>query len=317
MFEIREFNYSKEHYAALEAVERAVWPDGFETADEIEFEDRGRREKFFGRYLAIIDDQPVASAAYIEQYWVTTENQYHVYLAVVPQWERNGIGSALWEQMMTTLAPRNPVALQTWTREDRPQSVRFLEKRGFECKLREPISQLAVDEFDAEPWQWAWDKIDQHGIKLYDLHQLAELDSDWKQKVWEMRWPIRQDVPSPDEKKRVPFEEWVRDFIDNPQMDHAGYIVAVGTKGEFVGHSYIWTSEGDPEKLYTGTTGVLREWRRKGIATALKLRVIDYAKRNGVKIIETDNSEDNPMLTLNIKLGFVQKPGYLIYQKVV
>jgi predicted GNAT superfamily acetyltransferase len=52
-------------------------------------------------------------------------------------------------------------------------------------------------------------------------------------------------------------------------------------------------------------TGVRREARRRKLALALKLMVIDFAKRNGYARIETSNDSLNaPMWTLNKGLGF-------------
>ena len=70
-----------------------------------------------------------------------------------------------------------------------------------------------------------------------------------------------------------------------------------------------------PELLEQGITGVRRAYRRMGLATALKLRTLDYAKAHGAKFIRTDNEENNPMYQLNLDLGFRPKPGFLVYEK--
>ena len=59
----------------------------------------------------------------------------------------------------------------------------------------------------------------------------------------------------------------------------------------------------------------MRAWRRKGIATALKLRTIEYALHHNTKSIETGNEENNPMYYLNLKLGFQSQPATIHYEK--
>ena len=50
-------------------------------------------------------------------------------------------------------------------------------------------------------------------------------------------------------------------------------------------------------------------------ATALKLETIRAAREAGVRLIQTDNEENNPMFDLNLKLGFQPQPGYLFFER--
>ena len=67
--------------------------------------------------------------------------------------------------------------------------------------------------------------------------------------------------------------------------------------------------------LYTGLTGVLRSHRRRGVATALKVTALSFAKKRSVKFVKTDNEENNPMYDLNMQLGFKPQPAYVDYEK--
>src|SRR5262249_28262313 len=63
-------------------------------------------------------------------------------------------------------------------------------------------------------------------------------------------------------------------------------------------------------------TGVLREYRRRGIAMALKLRAILYAKSAGYSRIKTWNEQGNrPMLSINEALGFIKQPAWIAFAK--
>ena len=62
---------------------------------------------------------------------------------------------------------------------------------------------------------------------------------------------------------------------------------------------------GEPH-LFSEMTGVVRRWRRKGLATALKLHSIELAKGTGLETIRTVHHPGNTaMIALNRKLGFV------------
>jgi mycothiol synthase len=66
---------------------------------------------------------------------------------------------------------------------------------------------------------------------------------------------------------------------------------------------------GDTSKLATGLTGVRREWRRQGIALALKIAGLHYAREHGYTTVTTSNASNNdPILALNRQLGFVREP---------
>jgi hypothetical protein len=73
--------------------------------------------------------------------------------------------------------------------------------------------------------------------------------------------------------------------------------------------------------LYNGLTAVKRTHRRRGIATALKVRSLDYAKANyrqpdgSYPRVVTTNESNNPMYLLNAMLGYKPQPDYLKYTK--
>ena len=81
--------------------------------------------------------------------------------------------------------------------------------------------------------------------------------------------------------------------------------------------SNLWRKEPTGKRFGAGLTGVVRAYRRPGIATALKVRTIEYARSVGAETIVTSNEENNPMYTLNLKLGFEPKPAWISYQETV
>lgn len=61
---------------------------------------------------------------------------------------------------------------------------------------------------------------------------------------------------------------------------------------------------------YTGYTGVLREYRGRSIALAVKLLTVQGAVERGVPRMRTNNDFENPaMLAVNEKLGYRMVPG--------
>lgn len=59
-------------------------------------------------------------------------------------------------------------------------------------------------------------------------------------------------------------------------------------------------------------TGVIRDYRKRGIATALKVRALTYAKERGAPAVRTWNEVNNDgMLGINFRLGFVRQPAWI------
>jgi GNAT superfamily N-acetyltransferase len=59
-----------------------------------------------------------------------------------------------------------------------------------------------------------------------------------------------------------------------------------------------------------GFLGILRPYRRRGLARALKVALIEQAQREGMDSVYTTNEQNNPMLQLNLQLGFVPQPSW-------
>jgi GNAT superfamily N-acetyltransferase len=91
-------------------------------------------------------------------------------------------------------------------------------------------------------------------------------------------------------------------------------MVAVTNDGDYVGTGNLWLRDSAGKIGENGFLGILRPYRRRGIARILKVALICAAKEAGVSTINTGNEKDNPMLQLNLQLGFVVRPGWNWHQ---
>ena len=84
--------------------------------------------------------------------------------------------------------------------------------------------------------------------------------------------------------------------------------VALQAGNEVVGYAALQVF-GD--EAHHGLTATRRDWRRRGIASALKRAEIAAAKRAGFTRLLTESEERNePMRRLNEKLGYVPAPEW-------
>ena len=140
---------------------------------------------------------------------------------------------------------------------------------------------------------------------------------DFYKKLEKLEWTYAQDFPIPDGIKhtRTPFKQFMKFVLDYYENSYGVEIIAV-LGGEYIGSTDLTIyPKAEPHKGWTGGLGVLKEFRRKGIATALKIKAIERLLGKGVTEIRTDNEKNNPMYKINVALGFKPVPFSLDYSK--
>jgi mycothiol synthase len=101
----------------------------------------------------------------------------------------------------------------------------------------------------------------------------------------------------------ISLEDWLADEATFP----AGSFVALAD-GEIVGYSGLCRLGDDETTAEDGLTVVRADWRRRGLATALKQAELAWAAANGVKEIVTWTQHGNDaMRAANERLGYVYR----------
>jgi len=122
-----------------------------------------------------------------------------------------------------------------------------------------------------------------------------------------------EDVPRVVESEDITYEEYSMVILQNPTyIPTVDFVAKSGDR--IVGSSNLWKA-GLPGYLTQGFTAVRKEYRRRGVATALKLMVAKAALEMGAKRIRTSNDSANePALRMNRKIGFERTEAWAIYQ---
>ncbi|MBL7032879.1 MAG: GNAT family N-acetyltransferase [Candidatus Delongbacteria bacterium] len=314
MLTIRPFNFSDDDYEAAVVCWNRNFPEVLETAVQYRHRDESREpHRFFKRLIAEAEGQVVATAVFCETWWQKHAGKHYLEVIVLPEQQGKGFGTAIYQEVLKQLAERKPTMLSTYTGDDQQPARRFLEKRGFSVAIREPASRLDLTAFTAQEFAPVCNQVTTSGITIEPLTELQATTPDWAHQMWDLHWIVIKDVPGTAPWERESFEEYQREILQNPEFEPAGHFIARDGQ-RLVGLTNLWPTKADPKKLWCGLTGVIPEYRRRGIAIALKVRAAEYARQQGYHHIDTDNEEKNPMYGINLRLGFSPLPAWLGYE---
>ena len=313
-YNMRLFESSRAEYEAIVHVYNLANPYEAGSVDTWQHWDQNRDpNRLFTRYVVEVDGTIVGYG-----YSLRTDPEANIFrfaIFFLPQWATTELIDKFYNYIMGLCLKHNPAALLCQTREDESKQIAWLRSQGFHEVLRYPCSNLDVEDFNPTRYDKLKASIAAQGIEILSLVELPDRDPEWQRKVYDLEMLLSQDVPRPSAFIPPSFEKYAQSNFDDPNFLPQLWFIAVD------GDKYIATtclfSPGDNiELLENDLTGVHRDYRRRGLATALKCQAIEQARQMGAQRIVTYNEENNPMYQLNLQLGFQPQPADVDWQKV-
>jgi mycothiol synthase len=216
----------------------------------------------------------------------STPGRVFVAPRVLPNARRRGVGTELLRCLVRharTLAAET-VSAQA---EDLDAGIPFAERFGFNEIDRqvEQVKELA----DEQPVDFP------SGLDVVSVAERPEL----LRAAYELAvesyaefatpWPVS-----------ITLDDWLAEEATLP----AGSFVALAD-GEIVGFAGLIRDEADPRRAEDGLTAVRRDWRRRGLAMALKRAELAWAAANGLREVYTWTQRGNEgMRAVNERLGY-------------
>ncbi len=306
-------------YRRLAEIFDAIFPERARSIEEWRFYDENLdKSKYYFKRYACQDSETGEILGFGEMWnppWMFHPKKFSLDGWVDPKKQGRGVGSAIYDRLMQDLQSLEGITAWLWIRENMAGPIAFAEKRGFREKMRGWESTINPLQFDARGFQEYSVRASKAGIEFSTLERELREDPNCYAKLYELVQTTFRDVPFPDVPTDTPYDQWLAFEMKNPNLLPQSYMIAKdGDK--YVGTSVVWRLQKEPRGLYQGLTGVLREYRGRGIAVALKLRVLDFARQNGYDNIRTFNASANEaMLGINVKLGFKRDLAWITFEK--
>ena len=315
--DMREFQPSE--YGRLAELYGTIYPDYDRSLSEWRFWDESLdRSKYLRKRYSCFDRESNQIVGFEEvghAPWMFHPRKFWLDIWVDPGYQGKGVGRSIYDHARQHLDKLGAVTVWAATKEDMPVSLAFLAKRGFKETMRAWESRLSPAEVDLSPFFHYSQKAAKEGIVIAPLAREKIEDPECYRKLHELVQTVSVDMPSTEPYTPISYEQWLTLEMKNPGLAPEAYMIAKDGP-RYVGLSTVWRSEKEPHGLYQGLTGVLREYRGRGMAYAMKLKVIEFARQNGYDLIKTWNASTNaPMLAVNIKLGFKRQVGWITFGK--
>lgn len=298
-------------FARVAELMTAASLDATTEADLQEDEARVVPGKVRLRLVAVDERDDVVGQAWAVHYPSQRADLFHVGLSVDAAHRGRGVGGRLYRDVEVFARSHGAAVLAADVLERDADGVAFARRRGFDVYRHARAASLDLTAWPDEAFEADLRRVRDAGIdlssfaveraklgdfeaerRLYDLNKLASTDD-----------PARLDPGFP------AFEHWLRLVPRSNGFQPEGQRLAV-RGGAFVGLSAVHVDEASGEAS-TLLTGVHPSVRGRGVAFALKVAALRYARSRGARRVFTEvDARNAPMTRVNDRLGFLAEPGY-------
>jgi GNAT superfamily N-acetyltransferase len=208
---------------------------------------------------------------------------------VLPDWRRRGVGTAILRDLAWRAASLGFAVVGS--NVDDPGSVKFAERFGF----REVDRQIEqVREIGDEPAPRIPDGV--------EIARASDRPGLWRAVYEVVGAQAFQDMAL-DAPLEISLEQWEREWITDPDA-----VFIALADGEVIGCAGLLPDPDVPDRAENALTAVRRDWRRRGVAAALKRLTLTWAADHGLREVYTWTQRGNDdMRALNTYLGYITR----------
>tara|TARA_Y100000768_G_C23941421_1_gene665320 strand:+ start:28 stop:990 length:963 start_codon:yes stop_codon:yes gene_type:complete len=319
--QIRNFNETDEEFKELARIDNLVNHDSIDHPDDDKRDWSIRDRSIIRNRLLLYENDSLIGAMYYSQGRERNKRTTFFTLNIDPAFNTEESRSLLYNRMLKEIKifDSNTITTSVYDHPNYHLIKEFLIEKNFKLVQTNREYSCDITKIDLKKYQPLIKKLEKEGIKFYDSKEQMINFPDHFKKLEKLKWKYCQDFPIPNgiEHTRPSFDRFVKLTNDFYENCYGADIVAV-FKGQYIGATDLEVyPKSEPHKAWTDGLGVIKNFRRKGIATALKIKAIQKLLSKGVTEIRTDNEQNNPMYKINEALGFTPVPFSMDYMKKI
>ena len=305
VLDIINFDSSDEHFALLVSLQDVLWPYPWKNWESVKMcrydaaliPPKCKAQLDFIRY----DGRVIGWGATHHDQWGFDPNLLDSTLTIPQEDKYLDCAQQYLEYQIKRARKMNVKIFRAWSSIGSDWYKGFYKKNRFEISLLEYISEINLDKFFIKNFESSVSRFDKNTYIISNLKELKKLHSDWEMKLFNLWKQIEHDVPS-DINLDIELDLWKSSIFCPWFKEEDTYIVTDGDK--WIALSSYTRSLRSRHEISTELTGVLPNYRRQGICSAVKLHSLLDLKKKGFKKVFTGNEENNPMFQINLMLGF-------------
>lgn len=293
-------------YAEIARIVTAIHPDWPRSAEQVADAALRRGQRFHRKWVAQLAPGALVGYGFIEVPDIAAApGRLRIRVMVDPEHAGRGVGAALYRVLEADADGQGATELLSEALESDPRAARFALDRGFTVYNRRIESRLKLADVAPATVARAIDGLTDRwfarNLRVATYRQLAAACDDAPRRLYDINVELWRDVPFGITGDHPSFASFVAEELGDPAfVDEATFVALEGSR--WIGLCAHCRGE---RYLMTTTTGVIRAWRRCGVARWLKLLAIRYALDSEVPEIRTINDEVNAsILALNRSLGY-------------
>jgi mycothiol synthase len=304
-FRIREADLGDADLATFTAIVNETTPDDPTSIDEMRWSSAAIPGAT--RFILETNGRPVGAASVGRIYVFPPDfDAFWARINVVHDARRQGHGAALLAAVSERARAAGKIALHIPASDARPDGIDFLVHRGFREYERNKTVHLELAGMTAP-------LVDlPAGVSLTTLAERPDL----LEGVHAVAVEVYADVPGGETPMAAgDLDSFRTRDVDRPSIPPAAFFIATDdATGRVVGYANLQLQPPHGRRgAWHAMTGVTREWRGRGVASALKRATIGWAIADGLDRLEAGNDTDNvAMRAVNARLDYVPSPGSLV-----
>ena len=321
MITVKNFTETDLEFKELARIDNLVNHDSINHPDDDKNDWKIRDKSLIRDRLLLYNNDILIGVLYYSQGRDGNSRTAFYTLNLDPEYNNNGYRELLYNKMLEDVKRFNCNKLLTTIYEhtNYNQHKKLLIKKNFKLIQTNREYSCDIRKIDLKKYYPLIKKLELEDIKLYDSKYEMKNWPNHHEKLESLCWEYGQDIPMPKgiDREREPFDEFLKDQANYEKNYYAAEIIAVKNNKYIASTDLEFYPKAEPQKAWTGSLGVLRKYRRKGIATALKIRAFQELLKKGINEVRTDNELNNPMYKINVALGFKPVPFSLEYSKEI